>query len=169
MYGKMAADHCVGRRILAFFLPHPETCPRRFDFLRAHLKKGQNMSSIIDHVTFGVSDFETARRFYDRVMPALGFRCLWEKPSMVAYGVEGADDFGLQSDDCSSRRGTHVAFRAPDRASVDRFHSEALAAGARDDGAPGLRPEYHGSYYAAFVIDPDGNRIEAVCHKPAGP
>jgi catechol 2,3-dioxygenase-like lactoylglutathione lyase family enzyme len=61
-----------------------------------------------------------------------------------------------------------VAFRAPDRASVDRFHSEALAAGARDDGAPGLRPEYHGSYYAAFVIDPDGNRIEAVCHKPVG-
>lgn len=127
------------------------------------------MSSIIDHVTLGVSDFESARHFYDRVMPALGFRRLWEKPSMVAYGVEGADDFGLQCDDCSSRRGTHVAFRAPDRASVNRFHAEALAAGARDDGAPGLRPEYHGSYYAAFVIDPDGNCIEAVCHKPAGP
>lgn len=127
------------------------------------------MSSIIDHVTLGVSNFERARRFYDRVMPALGFRCLWAKPSMVAYGVEGADDFGLQADDSSSRRGTHVAFRAPDRASVDRFYSEALAAGARDDGAPGLRSEYHDAYYAAFVIDPDGNRIEAVCHDPAGP
>ena len=126
------------------------------------------MSSIIDHVTLGVSDFETARHFYDRVMQALGFRCLWEKPFMNAYGVEGADDFGLQFDDCSSRRGTHVAFRAPDRASVNRFHSEALAAGARDDGAPGLRPEYHGSYYAAFVVDPDGNRIEAVYHKSIG-
>lgn len=126
------------------------------------------MSSIIDHVTLGVSDFESARRFYDRVTPALGFRCLWEKPSMVAYGVEGADDFGLQLDDGSSRKGTHVAFRAPDRASVNRFHAEALAAGARDDGAPGLRAEYHGSYYAAFVIDPDGNRIEAVCHEPPG-
>jgi len=125
------------------------------------------MSSVIDHVTLGVSDFETARRFYDRVMPALGFQCLWEKPSMNAYGVEGGDDFGLQVDDSSSRRGTHVAFRAPDRASVDRFYSEALAAGGRDDGAPGLRP-YHGSYYAAFVIDPDGNRIEAVCHEPVG-
>jgi catechol 2,3-dioxygenase-like lactoylglutathione lyase family enzyme len=131
--------------------------------------KGRDMSSIIDHVTLGVSDFDTARHFYDRVMPALGFRRLWEKPSMNAYGVEGADDFGLQLDDCSSRRGTHVAFRAPDRASVNRFHSEALAAGGRDDGAPGLRPEYHGSYYAAFVIDPDGNRIEAVCHEPDGP
>lgn len=124
------------------------------------------MSSIIDHVTLGVSNFEKARHFYHRVMPALGFLCLWEKPSMLAYGVEGADDFGLQFDDGSSRRGTHVAFRAPDRASVDRFHSEALAAGAHDDGGPGLRPEYHSSYYAAFVIDPDGNRIEAVCHKP---
>lgn len=125
------------------------------------------MSSIIDHVTLGVSNIENAQHFYHRVMPALGFRCLWEKPSMIAYGVEGADDFGLQFDDGSSRRGTHVAFRAPDRASVNRFHSEALAAGGRDDGAPGLHPEYHGSYYAAFVIDPDGNRIEAVCHTPA--
>jgi catechol 2,3-dioxygenase-like lactoylglutathione lyase family enzyme len=126
------------------------------------------MSSIIDHVTLGVSDFESARRFYDRIMPTLGFQRLWEKPAMVAYGAEGADDFGLQADVGSARRGTHVAFRAPDRASVNRFHSEALAAGARDDGAPGLRPEYHDSYYAAFVIDPDGNRIEAVCHAPVG-
>jgi catechol 2,3-dioxygenase-like lactoylglutathione lyase family enzyme len=125
------------------------------------------MSSVLDHVTLGVSDFQGARRFYDRVMPALGFRCLWENPSMVAYGIEGADDFGLQADDGSARKGTHVAFRAPDRASVDRFHAEATAAGGRDDGAPGLRPEYHASYYAAFVIDPAGNRIEAVCHDPA--
>lgn len=129
--------------------------------------EGQTMSPIIDHVTLGVADFDRARRFYDRVMPALGFQCLWEKPSMVAYGTEGSDDFGLQADDGSSRGGTHVAFRAPDRASVDRFHAEALAAGGRDGGAPGLRP-YHDSYYAAFVIDPAGNRIEAVCHEPVG-
>ena len=125
------------------------------------------MSAIIDHVTLGVSDFGTSRLFYDRVMSALGFQCVWEKPSMVAYGIGRNDDFGLIADVGSSRRGTHVAFRAPDRASVDRFHSEALAAGGLDDGAPGLRPEYHGSYYAAYVIDPDGNRIEAVCHNPA--
>ena len=85
---------------------------------------------------------------------------------MVAYGIGDADDFGLIADDSRARRGTHVAFRAPDRASVDRFHAEALAAGGRDDGAPGLRPEYHDSYYAAFVIDPDGSRVEAVCHEP---
>jgi catechol 2,3-dioxygenase-like lactoylglutathione lyase family enzyme len=76
-----------------------------------------------------------------------------------------ADDFGFQLDKGSARTGTHVAFRAPDRASVDRFHSEAMAAGGRNDGAPGLRSEYHASYYAAFVIDLDGNRIEAVCHE----
>ncbi|HEX7034844.1 MAG TPA: VOC family protein [Pseudomonadales bacterium] len=123
------------------------------------------MASVIDHVTLGVSDIERAGHFYDHVMAALGFRRLWEKPSMIAYGLEGADDFGLQVDAGGPRRGTHVAFRAPDRASVDHFHAEALAAGGRDDGAPGPRPQYHASYYAAFVFDPDGNRIEAVCHE----
>lgn len=123
------------------------------------------MSPVLDHVTLGVSDFENTRCFYDRIMPVLGFQCLWDNPTMAAYGVGRADDFGLIADSGASREGTHVAFRAPDRASVDHFHSEALAAGARDDGAPGLRPEYHDSYYAAFVIDPEGNRIEAVCHE----
>lgn len=125
------------------------------------------MSSVIDHVTLGVSNLETARDFYDRVMPALGFQRLYHKPPFTAYGRDGADDFGLQADiDGNSRSGTHVAFRAPDRESVNRFHAEAVGAGARDNGAPGLRPQYHASYYAAFVLDPDGNRIEAVCHEP---
>ena len=124
------------------------------------------MSSVIDHVTLGVSDFERAKQFYDRVMPTLGFQCVWEKPSMAAYGTGRDDDFGILADDGGTRRGTHVAFRAPDRASVNRFHAEAMAAGGRDNGAPGLRPEYHGNYYAAFVFDPDGNRVEAVCHAP---
>ncbi|MCK0140717.1 VOC family protein [Aliiroseovarius sp. F47248L] len=122
------------------------------------------MSTVIDHVTLGVSDFEETRKFYDCVMPALGFHIVWEKPSMVAYGIGREDDFGLMADEGRARRGTHVAFRAPDRNSVRRFHSEALKAGGRDDGAPGLRPEYNATYYAAFVIDPEGNRIEAVCH-----
>lgn len=126
------------------------------------------MSDIIDHVTLGVSDFERTRRFYDRIMSALGLQCVWEKPSMAAYGIGRNDDFGLIGDAGKSRRGTHIAFRAPDRASVDRFHSEALAAGGRDDGKPGLRPEYHDTYYAAFVIDPEGNRIEAVCQEASG-
>lgn len=125
------------------------------------------MPVIIDHVTLGVSDFEKTRQFYDRVLPTLGLRCIWEKPSMAAYGIGRNDDFGLIGDVGSSRRGTHVAFRAPDRESVHRFHAEALAAGGQDNGPPGLRPEYHDTYYAAFVLDPEGNRIEAVCQDPA--
>jgi len=124
------------------------------------------MSAIIDHVTLGVADFESARRFYDRVMPTLGLKTIWDNPTMVAYGIGEDDDFGLIADDGGARQGAHLAFRAPDRQSVDHFHAEALAAGGRDDGAPGLRPEYHATYYAAFVIDPAGNRIEAVCHDP---
>jgi catechol 2,3-dioxygenase-like lactoylglutathione lyase family enzyme len=128
--------------------------------------KGQIMSSIFDHVTLGVSDIKRARDFYNRVMPVLGLPLLWENATMLTYGVKGGQDFGLQQDNSSARRGTHVAFCANDRDSVNRFHAEAMAAGGTDDGAPGLRPEYHGSYYAAFITDPDGNRIEAVFHGP---
>ena len=126
------------------------------------------MRNIFDHVTLGVSDVAKAREFYNRVMPVLGLPLLWENETMLTYGTEDGQDFGLQLDDSNARRGTHVAFRAQDRDSVIRFHSEALAAGGCSAGAPGLRPEYHGSYYAAFVNDPDGNRLEAVCHDPTG-
>ena len=125
------------------------------------------MAAMFDHVTLGVSDLEAARRFYDRVMPVLGLPLLWANETMLTYGIEGGQDFGLQQDEGAARHGTHVAFSAPDRESVDRFHSEGLAGGGRDAGAPGLRPEYQGSYYAAFLADPDGNRLEAVFHAPA--
>lgn len=124
------------------------------------------MSPVLDHMTLGVSDLVSARRFYDRVMEALGFECMWENPTMVAYGLEKADDFGLVADEGRARAGTHVAFRAADRERVDAFHAAGVAAGGKDDGAPGLRPQYHAHYYAAFLIDPEGNRIEAVCHEP---
>lgn len=124
------------------------------------------MPSIFDHVTLGVSDIETARHFYNRIMPVLGLPLLWENATMLTYGIEGGQDFGLQLDNAGARKGTHVAFCAHDRDSVNRFHSEGLAAGGSDAGAPGLRPEYQGSYYAAFVNDPDGNRLEAVFHEP---
>mgnify|MGYP003670086382 FL=1 len=114
------------------------------------------MSALFDHVTLGVSDIARARAFYNRIMPTLGVPLLWETATM--------QDFGLQRDSASARHGTHVAFTAPDRTSVDRFHAEALAAGGQDAGAPGLRPQYQGRYYAAFILDPDGNRIEAVFH-----
>ncbi len=121
------------------------------------------MSALFDHVTLGVSDIARARAFYNRIMPTLGVPLLWETATMLTYGKDG-QDFGLQRDSASARHGTHVAFTAPDRTSVDRFHAEALAAGGQDAGAPGLRPQYQGRYYAAFILDPDGNRIEAVFH-----
>ncbi|QOL80327.1 VOC family protein [Pseudooceanicola spongiae] len=123
------------------------------------------MSALFDHVTLGVSDIARARAFYNRIMPTLGVPLLWETATMLTYGKDG-QDFGLQCDTASARQGTHVAFAAPDRTSVDRFHAEALAAGGQDAGAPGLRPQYQGRYYAAFILDPDGNRIEAVFHAP---
>ena len=122
--------------------------------------------AVFDHVTLGVSDIAAARAFYDRVMPVLGLPLLWRTETMLTYGVAGAAEFGLQRDMGGARHGTHVAFAAPDRATVDRFHSEGIAAGGRDAGGPGLRPEYHPAYYAAFLDDPDGNRLEAVCHEP---
>ncbi|UOA28350.1 VOC family protein [Pseudosulfitobacter sp. DSM 107133] len=123
------------------------------------------MPSIFDHVTLGICDIQKARQFYNHVMPALGLPLLWENATMLTYGVKDGEDFGLQLDESSARHGTHVAFRAADRASVDRFYARALEAGGVDAGPPGLRPEYSATYYAAFVTDPDGNRLEAVCHK----
>jgi catechol 2,3-dioxygenase-like lactoylglutathione lyase family enzyme len=123
------------------------------------------MTSILDHISLGVTDYDKAKRFYDQVLPTLGIALIWEKPQMASYGIGEDDQFGLQVDTDAARSGTHLAFRAADAASVDAFHKAALAAGGRDYGPPGLRA-YSGSYYAAFVFDPDGNRIEAVFHGP---
>ena len=123
------------------------------------------MQSILDHISLCVTDYDRAKQFYDQVLPTLGIALIWEKPNMASYGVGEDDQFGLQTDTDGPRGGTHLAFRAPNAASVDAFHKAALAAGATDNGGPGLRP-YSGSYYAAFVFDPDGNRIEAVFHGP---
>ena len=125
------------------------------------------MTSILDHISLGVRDYDTAKRFYDQVLSTLGIVLIWEKPQMASYGIGTDDHFGLQVDAGAARGGTHLAFRAPDAASVVAFHAAALAAGGRDNGPPGLRP-YSESYYAAFVFDPDGNRIEAVFHGPTG-
>jgi catechol 2,3-dioxygenase-like lactoylglutathione lyase family enzyme len=86
--------------------------------------------------------------------------------SAAGFGRQGKPDFWIGQGDPAGQA-VHIAFAASDRASVDAFHEEALAAGGRNNGGPGLRPEYHPSYYAAFVFDPDGNNIEAVCHEPA--
>jgi catechol 2,3-dioxygenase-like lactoylglutathione lyase family enzyme len=119
---------------------------------------------MIDHVTIGVSDIERAIAFYDRALRPLGIERLHaEGERFAGYGAGPKAFFwiGLRQ---APQTGAHVAFAAPDRAAVDRFHAAALAAGGRDNGPPGLRPQYHSNYYGAFVLDPDGHNIEAVCH-----
>ncbi len=132
---------------------------------------------MLDHVSITVSDLARALPFYDAIMQALGVPCVRRGDTSVGYGIRNRpDDDGHTYLSVVASRGTvaadnrHWCFRAPDRPAVDAFHAAALAHGGRDDGAPGLRPDYHAAYYAAFVLDPDGNRIEAVCHRrdPAG-
>lgn len=122
--------------------------------------------SCISHLSLGTNDLVAALRFYDAVMPTLGCRRIMEHGGVaVAYG-KVFPEFWIQrpldGGRATTGNGTHVAFLAPDRASVDAFHNAALGAGGRCDGPPGPRPEYHEAYYACFVRDPDGHKIEAM-------
>ena len=120
---------------------------------------------MLDHLGLRVSDYQASKQFFGAALAPLGYTVLMEFGGATAgLGAEGKPDFWItQSRPVSP---IHVAFASPDRATVDAFHKAALAAGAHDNGAPGLRPEYHPHYYGAFVYDPDGNNIEAVCHQP---
>ncbi len=121
---------------------------------------------VIDHVGIGVSDLAASRDFYRRALTPLGFAEIgpWRNGTEeVAFGLEEADDFAI-STAYPSDASVHVAFAADRREQVDAFYAAALAAGGRDNGAPGLRPEYSADYYAAYVLDPDGHNIEAVHH-----
>src|SRR4051794_11105376 len=120
---------------------------------------------VLDHVALGVRDVAASRAFYDRALAPLGFAAIMEHGGAVGYGLPGRPQFWLQPEGRYAPGPTHVAFHAPDRARVDGFHAAALEAGGRDNGGPGLR-EYHPTYYGAFVLDPDGNNVEAVCHAP---
>jgi catechol 2,3-dioxygenase-like lactoylglutathione lyase family enzyme len=121
---------------------------------------------MIDHISIGVRDIARTKRFYDAVLEPLGYRCLSEGPSSLGYGRDavvfwiGAVSRPVPPDADS---GLHVCFSAPAREGVDAFHAAALAAGGRDNGAPALRADYGSSYYAAFIVDPDGYRLEAHC------
>jgi len=129
---------------------------------------------MIDHVGFTVSDFEHSKAFYLRALAPLGYGLAIEvTPEMTGtdarhagFGVGHKPDFWIGTGGAPIGP-LHVAILAPDRAAVDAFHAAALEAGGRDNGAPGLRPQYHPTYYGAFVHDPDGHNIEAVCHDPA--
>jgi catechol 2,3-dioxygenase-like lactoylglutathione lyase family enzyme len=124
--------------------------------------------NLLDHVTIGVSNIERAMQFYDRALRPLGIARLYaEAHEYAGYGIAPKAFFWIGSREIL-QTGAHIAFTAPDRATVDRFHDEAIAAGGRDNGPPGIRPHYHRNYYGAFVLDPDGHNIEAVCHSPQG-
>jgi len=120
---------------------------------------------MIDHVNIGVSSLAASQAFYERALAPLGYLVLMQRPYGVGFGREGKPDFWISDRPVSGP--LHVGFAAPDHAAVAAFHREALAAGGRDNGAPGPRPEYHPYYYGAFVLDPDGNNVEAVAHGPA--
>jgi len=118
-----------------------------------------------DHIGLKVNDIDASLRFYEAALKPLGHETSSRDESSAGLGPKGAPALWLTVEKGSAGRGAHVAFRAPDRAAVDRFHKEGLKAGGRDNGPPGLRKDYSPTYYAAFLFDPDGNNVEAVCTK----
>ncbi len=119
---------------------------------------------MIDHISIRVSDYERSKHFYAITLAPLGYALLMESASGAGFRKEFIPDFWIKQGIPSPS--VHVAFSSPDRATVDAFYRAAIAAGATDNGPPGLRPNYHPSYYGAFVLDPDGYNVEAVCHRP---
>jgi catechol 2,3-dioxygenase-like lactoylglutathione lyase family enzyme len=119
---------------------------------------------MLDHIVINVSDLAGSRRFYEQALAPLGHDVILAFPNTVGFGSHGMPAFWLREQ--APGEPVHVAFAAPDRSTVDAFHAAALAAGARDNGGPGVREIYHPTYYGAFVLDPDGHNIEAVCHRP---
>ena len=124
---------------------------------------------MIDHIGLRVSDYRRSKAFYEEALAPLGYKMMMEFdiPGGKAggMGVDGMPDLWL-TQGAPQKPPLHVAFNAVNRATVDAFYLAAIAAGGKDNGKPGLRPDYHKDYYGAFVFDPDGNNIEAVCHKP---
>ena len=126
---------------------------------------------MIDHIGFPVSDYKRSKAFYEKALAPLGYTLIMEvrqdqnDAPAAGFGAGGKPDFWIGGEG-GLERPLHVAILARGRAGVDAFHKAALEAGGTDNGAPGLRPHYHPNYYAAFVFDPDGHNIEAVCHTP---
>jgi len=120
---------------------------------------------MLSHLSFGVRDLTHATAFYETVLAPLGFVCVWKNPRASGFGEAGGEDrlalFARGSEARAPGAGFHLCFTAKSPGAVDAFHAAALAAGGTDAGAPGLRPHYGADYYAAFVIDPDGHKLEA--------
>jgi catechol 2,3-dioxygenase-like lactoylglutathione lyase family enzyme len=131
-------------------------------------------NSMIDHIGFPVSDYARSKAFYESALAPLGYILIMEVAAdhtdsgspAAGFGKQGKPDFWIGGE--GGLNGTlHIAIASDDRRTVDAFYRAAIAAGGRDNGAPGLRPHYHPNYYGAFVLDPDGHNVEAVCHAPA--
>jgi catechol 2,3-dioxygenase-like lactoylglutathione lyase family enzyme len=128
---------------------------------------------IIDHIGLAVSDYEKAKAFYSAALAPLGFKLITDEPQQLnpqfrsaAFGEEWHEARFFIGSEGKTTPPVHIAFQAKNRAEVDAFYKAAMAAGGRDNGPPGLRTHYQPTYYAAFVLDPDGHNIEAVCLKP---
>ena len=123
---------------------------------------------MIDHMSTYATDYAATRAFYDAVLPPLGYQLVMEFDNMCAFGTPGNPTFWvIQADAPASPR--HWAFTADDREMVTHFYHAGLSHGGKEHGPPGLRPQYHEHYYGAFLLDPDGNNVEAVCHMPEEP
>lgn len=128
---------------------------------------------MIDHTSVNVRDFERSKAFYSKALAPIGYTLIMDVPAEInpgnvpaaGFGADGKPDFWIGAGDPGSPP-AHVAFTVSSRATVDGFYAAAIAAGGTDNGPPGLRTIYHPNYYAAFVRDPDGHNIEAVCHRP---
>jgi catechol 2,3-dioxygenase-like lactoylglutathione lyase family enzyme len=127
---------------------------------------------MLDHIGFPVTDYARSKAFYEMALKPLGYELVMEVAQSendspaAGFGAHGKPDFWIGGEG-GLNRAMHVAFATKDRAMVDAFYRAAIAAGGKDNGAPGLRPHYHANYYGAFVLDPDGHNIEAVCHAQA--
>jgi len=119
---------------------------------------------MIDHLTLRVADYARSKKFYEAALAPLEYELIMEFPDMCGLGANRKPDFWVGKGD-GARPSMHIAFAAPTREQVDQCFDAAMKAGAKDNGKPGLRKEYHENYYGAFVLDPDGHNIEAVCHK----
>jgi catechol 2,3-dioxygenase-like lactoylglutathione lyase family enzyme len=127
---------------------------------------------MLDHAGFPVSDYKRSKTFYEKALAPLGYVLVMEVQQneqdapAAGFGAGGKPAFWIGGEG-GLNKPIHIAIAAKDRAAVDAFYKAAIAAGGKDNGAPGLREHYHPNYYAAFVLDPDGHNIEAVCHTPA--
>ena len=119
---------------------------------------------MLDHIGLSVNNFAESLSFYKKALAPLGYEVVMEFGTIAGLGAQGKPDFWIHEGDRTTP--THVAFASPDRATVTSFYEAAVAAGGKDNGAPGLREQYHPDYFGAFVLDPSGHNIESVCHSP---